>query len=77
MTFSFSLIRILKWLNISQLDQIENEWPNQRKVELPGTRAYFSFRDELSVQDSMIFRGDRVIVQVTLGWKSAFALREK
>ncbi len=35
---------------------IENEWPDQRNKVLPRTRACYKFRDELSVQDGVLFK---------------------
>ena len=45
---------------------IKNGWPNERNRVLPRTRAYFNFRDELSVQDGIIFKGERVIVPISM-----------
>ena len=54
------------WLKISKSAQYENECPNQRKEVLRRTRVYFNFRDELSEQDSMIFKGMRLIVPISM-----------
>jgi hypothetical protein len=45
---------------------IESGWPNQRNRVLPRTRAYYNFRDELSVQDGLIFKGERVVVPASM-----------
>ena len=37
-------------------------WPEERKNVPPTITVYFSFRDEISVQDGLLFRGDRVII---------------
>ena len=48
----------------------ESGWPNQRNRVLPRTRAYYNFRDELSVQDGIIFKGERVVVRTSIDEKS-------
>ena len=45
---------------------IENGWPDQRSKVLPRTRAYYKFRDELSVQGGVLFKGERVIVPMAM-----------
>ena len=45
---------------------IENGWPDQRNKVLPRTRAYYKFRDELSVQDGILFKSERVIVPISM-----------
>ena len=41
---------------------IQIGWPEE-KQELPGVLApYFSFRDEMSVYDSLIFKGERLLI---------------
>jgi hypothetical protein len=45
---------------------IQRGWPLS-KSDLPsGVEPYFSFRDELSLQDGIIFRGERVVIPRTL-----------
>lgn len=41
---------------------IRQGWPETRNEVPPEARPYFNVRDELSVQDSLIFRGERVLV---------------
>ena len=45
---------------------IKNGWPDQRSKVLPRTRAYYKFRDELSVQGGVLFKGERVIVPMVM-----------
>ena len=45
---------------------IENGWPDQRSKVLPRTRAYYKYRDELSVQGGVLFKGERVIVPMAM-----------
>lgn len=48
---------------LQQLKQtIELGWPESRKAVPSEVRAFYSYRDELTVQDEILFRGDRVIV---------------
>ena len=45
---------------------IKNGWPDE-KQDLPAELIpYYSFRDELSVQDGLIFKGERVIVPFSM-----------
>ncbi|KAK3744564.1 hypothetical protein QZH41_003505 [Actinostola sp. cb2023] len=37
-------------------------WPEERKILPAQATPYFSIRDELTVQDGLIFRGQRVVV---------------
>ncbi len=68
------------------MKNIENGWPDQRNKILPRTRAYHKFRDELSVQDGILFKSERYrcehkcwkrYVPVTLVLKDAFDVLEK
>ena len=45
---------------------IENGWPDQRNKVLQRTRAYYKFRDELSVQDGILLKSERVIVPISM-----------
>ncbi len=40
---------------------IMNGWPDG-KTKLPVEEPYFNFRDELSTQDGLIFKGERIII---------------
>ena len=45
---------------------IMNGWPDE-KQDLPAELIpYYSFRDEMSVQDGLIFKGQRVIVPFSM-----------
>ena len=45
---------------------VHEGWP-ERKADLPeAAKPYFNIRDELSVQDGLMFRGERVVVPITL-----------
>ena len=45
---------------------IKMEWPEKKYEVLQGTRAYYNFCDELSVQDDIIFKGERVVVPTVM-----------
>jgi len=45
---------------------IANGWP-ENKIDVPTTvSAYYSYRDELTLEDGIIFRGDRVVIPTSL-----------
>ena len=52
-------LRILK-------DTILNGWPDDRSQIPPQTTPYFSTRDELTVHDGVIFRGQRIVIPSSL-----------
>ena len=37
-------------------------WPDVKDYLTPNVKQYFSYRDELTVQDGIIFRGERVVI---------------
>ena len=37
-------------------------WPNDRYDVPPEARPYFDYRDELTVQDGIVYQGDRIVV---------------
>ena len=41
---------------------IQDGWPNNRDACKPSTREYWNIRDELSVIDGIIFKGERILV---------------
>ena len=43
-------------------DVIVTGWPNTRKGLPPSLRQFWSYRDELSVEDGLILKGERVII---------------
>ena len=45
---------------------VENGWPDQRNKVSPRIRTYYKLRDELSVQDCILFKGERVIMPVSM-----------
>lgn len=52
---------------LQQLKQtIELGWPESRKAVPSEVRAFYSYRDELTVQDEIFFRGDRIIVPAAM-----------
>ena len=52
---------------LQQLKQtIQLGWPNTRDAVSTEVRAFYSYRDELTVQDEILFRGNRVIVPAAM-----------
>ena len=52
---------------LQQLKQtIELGWPERREAVPSQIRAFYSYRDELTVQDEILFRGNRVIVPAAM-----------
>ena len=48
------------------MDTVVKGWPNQR-CQVPHTiLPYFDYRDELSVQDGVLFRGERVLIPASM-----------
>ena len=41
-------------------------WPNDRRRVSDRLLPYFSYRDELTIQDGVIFRGERIVVPTSL-----------
>ena len=41
-------------------------WPNNREDVPPAVRQYWSYRDELTCLDGLLFKGDKIIVPKTL-----------
>lgn len=41
-------------------------WPEQKSNVPPRTSTYFHVRDELSVQDGLIYRGERVVIPISM-----------
>ncbi|XP_046565857.1 uncharacterized protein K02A2.6-like, partial [Haliotis rubra] len=44
------------------IELIQNGWPETRNGLPKSAQDYFNFRDELSVQDDIIFKGERVVI---------------
>ena len=52
--------------SMQQLQQVIVEgWPEDKIHLDPEVRPYFSMWDEMTVQDGLIFRGNRVVVLMT------------
>ena len=47
-------------------DVIANEWPEDKTQVPPNVRDYWPYRDELAVQDGIIYRGTRVLIPTAL-----------
>ena len=47
-------------------ETIELGWPERREAVPSEIRAFYSYRDELTVQGDMLFRGNRVIVPAAM-----------
>ena len=41
-------------------------WPNTNQDVPPSIIPYFDYRDELTVQDGIILRGERVVIPISL-----------
>ena len=52
---------------LSQLrNMISNGWPEQRRQVPEALRVYFDFRDELILQGDLVFKGQRLVVPLSL-----------
>ena len=50
-----------------QLQQtIQSGWPNDKRKVPPSIRAYYDFRDELIVQDHLVFKGCKLVIPVSM-----------
>ncbi len=47
-------------------DVIMSGWPEHRSLVLPEISAYYTYRDELTIQDGIILRGERVVIPMSL-----------
>ena len=47
-------------------DTIKKGWPDSQKDCLPGAQEYFNHRDELTIIDGIVFKGERIVVPPTL-----------
>ena len=47
-------------------DYVLNGWPNNKSQVDPAVRPYFSFRDEITIYQDVLLKGDRIIVPTTL-----------
>ncbi|XP_041351023.1 uncharacterized protein K02A2.6-like [Gigantopelta aegis] len=48
------------------MDTIVKGWPDKRSDVPPSITPYFDYRDELTVQDGIVLRGERVIIPVSM-----------
>lgn len=55
---------------------IENGWPNEKSNVSANLQKYWNFRDELSVYDGLIFKGERIVVPKSLQHKVLNRLHE-
>lgn len=44
------------------IETMQKGWPKDKAMTAKEIRAYFSFQDELSHQDGVVFRGERVVI---------------
>ena len=51
---------------MSLMGYIQNGWPSERKSLPIDIQMYFTFREELSVQNGVIFKGERVVVPTSM-----------
>ena len=52
---------------LQELDTVIMEgWPNDRRRVPDRLLPYFSYRDELTIQDGIIFRGERIVIPSSL-----------
>jgi hypothetical protein len=53
-------------LNDEQMQElkevIQNGWPNRKYDVPPSAMIFFDVRDELTVQNGLIFKGERVVI---------------
>ena len=45
---------------------IQNGWPNDKRKVSPSIRAYYDFKDELIVQDHLVFKGSKLVVPAAM-----------
>ena len=67
--------RILKHTSEDQVLQLLKEvilkgWPEDKKTLPAVLNAYYSYRDELSVYDGLIFRGERLVIPKALRYET-------
>ena len=41
-------------------------WPSEKVNAQPEVKEYWNYRDEIAVQDGVLYKGDRVIVPTTM-----------
>jgi len=45
---------------------IKQGWPENLEAVSPSLHGYFNFREELSVQNGVVFKGERILVPLSL-----------
>ena len=53
---------------------VQSGWPAEKRKLPPTVAIYYDFRDELVIQDGLLFRGDRLVVPKTLRTRMLQAL---
>ena len=47
-------------------ETIQQGWPEHKSRVPPCIRAYYDFRDELTIQDQLVFKGPRIVIPAVL-----------
>ncbi len=50
----------------SLLNLVMEGWPRDKTQVLPLCREYWPYRDEISCQDGILYRGNRVVIPTSL-----------
>ena len=45
---------------------IRQEWPGSKEEVSENVRDYFSFREELSIQNGLVFKGERLVIPASM-----------
>ena len=45
---------------------IKRGWPSTKSETLPGAKPYWNVRDEISIDEGIIFKGEKVIIPVEM-----------
>ena len=63
-----------------ELQQVKSHvhkgWPENAKCLTQNITPYFHIRDQLTTQDGLVFRGDRIVIQLTNELSQQLAARE-
>ena len=41
-------------------------WPDDKKIMREDLKSYYTFREEMWVQNGLIFKGDRIVVPTSM-----------
>ena len=53
--------------NVQQLIAVIKEgWPDHRNSCPPSVKPFWNYRDELSVMEGLVFKGERIVIPVAL-----------